>query len=111
MPVCFSAEWEELPEISGLYLARMGAFNGNVRMCVHGTEMDVSKTRVGVRALKYWKKDPVEIALYERGWRFLQTLPIKAICWCFGSTDLCVIAHQDAFTYRLDLSSCLSCRT
>ena len=73
-PMCISAELEELPEIPGLYLAKMGAFKGNVRMCVYGTEMDVCKTNAGVKALKYWKTDPLEIALYERGLLFLQVL-------------------------------------
>ena len=65
--------------IPGIYLARMGAFNGNVRMCIYGTEMDVSKTDVGVKALKCWKTDPVEIALYERGLPPLQILLVKPL--------------------------------
>ena len=65
--MCFSAEWEELPEIPALYLADMVAFEGNARMKIYGTEMDVSKTGAGVKGLKRWKTDPAEIALYERG--------------------------------------------
>ena len=69
--MCISAEWELLPEIPGIYLAELGAFKENARMSIYGTEMDVCKTISGVKALKYWKTDPAEIALYERGLLFL----------------------------------------
>ena len=36
-------------------------------MSIYGRELDVYKTISGVKALKYWKTDPVEIALYESG--------------------------------------------
>ena len=75
-PMCISAEWEELAKIPGIYLAGMGALKVNARMSIYGTEMDVCKTISGVKALKYWKTDPVEIALYERGLPFLQILPV-----------------------------------
>ena len=64
-PVCFSAEWEELPDIPGLFLADMGPFRDKVRMRIYGTEMDVCKKNAGVKALRGWKSDPSEIALYE----------------------------------------------
>lgn len=59
-------EWEELPDIPGLFLANMGPFRDKVRMRIYGTEMDVCKTNAGVKALRGWKSDPSEIALYER---------------------------------------------
>ena len=77
-----SAEWEELPQIPGLYLAEMGALKVNARMSIYGTEMDVCKTISGVKALKYWKTDPVEVALYESGLPFVQSHLVKSLASC-----------------------------
>ena len=48
-------------------------------MSIYGTELDVYKTISGVKFLKYWKTDPVEIALYESGSPFLQMPLVKTL--------------------------------
>ena len=67
MPMRLSAEWEVLPDVPGIFLANMGPKRYNVKMRIYGTEMDVCKTDAGVKALRGWKSDPSEIALYESG--------------------------------------------
>ena len=102
--MCFSfAEWEELPLIPGLYLAEMGALKVNARMSIYGTEMDVCKTISGVKALKYWKTDPVEIALYEAhgGSPFLHIHLMKSLA---SSLKACVCIRL-----RIRMPSCVVC--
>ena len=65
MPMYVSAEWEDVPALPGIYLANMGEDRVNERMPLFGTAMDVCKTEAGVKALRGWKTDPSEIALYE----------------------------------------------
>ncbi len=50
-----------------VFLADMGPLGDNKKMRIYGGEMDVCKTGDGVKALRYWKSDPAEIALYESG--------------------------------------------
>ena len=92
-PMCSSAEWEELPEIPHLYLADMVAFDGNAIMGIYGTEMDVSKTGVGVKRLKRWRTDPAEIALYERGWPLLPILLVRLLASSVKAC-ICVWLHS-----------------
>ena len=61
------ADGEELPDVPYVFLADMGPFGNNKKMRIYGGEMDVCKTGDGVKALRYWKADPAEIALYESG--------------------------------------------
>ena len=83
----------------------MGALKVNARMSIYGTEMDVCKTISGVKALKYWKTDPVEIALYERGLPFPTISSDTITCWLSESMCLYEIADQDALLCCLRESS------
>ncbi|CAL5222784.1 g5197 [Coccomyxa viridis] len=61
-----NSDGEELPDVPYVFLADMGPLGDNKKMRIYGGEMDVCKTGDGVKALRYWKSDPAEIALYER---------------------------------------------
>ena len=76
MPMYVSAEWEDVPALPGIYLANMGEDRVIERMPLFGTATDVCKTEAGVKALRGWKTDPSEIALYESECRLCEVLLI-----------------------------------
>ena len=76
MPMYVSAQWEDVPALPGTYLANMGERRVNIIMLIFGTAMDVCKTEAAVKALRGWKTDPSEIALYESECRLCEVLLI-----------------------------------